>query len=99
MNRLPLFEGRPVCKEEVIRIVQNEAPECIRESADNYEWDYGEFHWRYLSEDYLVDMLDLQKELSRFEKFNSEYAQDQVISRLRNFNKVFLIIPTGEILT
>lgn len=92
-----LIYGRPAKPEEVIRIKMLEEPVYEQTEFDRWEWtDNGEFEWsRYLDgslQKYCVDQNDLKNEVA-----TTNFDYDAVLTKLLNFHKVFLIIPTGEI--
>ena len=74
-----------------------EEPSYERVAFDKWEWeDLGEFEWAYDGDKFSVDMRDLKKEIDETEFIG---RSDEILTRLINFRKVFLIIPTGEIVT
>lgn len=71
-------------------------PEMEITSIDHAEMDLGEFEWQYDGAKFKVDLNGLKKELAAT-VFKS--ITDDVISRVVNFNKVYLLIPTKEVMT
>jgi len=101
-KRVPLVRGRPVTKEEVIRVVMNEVPEYRKTTPTTWEWtEPGEFEWKFFDSEkqkmvkFLVDQKGLQREVEAT-VFKDRW--EQILSTLLNFRKVFLIIPTREII-
>lgn len=74
-------------KEDVIRIVVIELPEQFKSGEGLYEW-------RFMTDKHLMDVVTLQKELSRtYDRMQVE----RILDRLYNFRKAYLNLHTGEI--
>ena len=74
----------------------NERPQYQCSGIDHGEWvSKGEFEWSYMGETFLVNQTDLVKEID-----NTVFVGkgQTIINRLVNFHKLFLIIPTFEII-
>jgi hypothetical protein len=92
-----LIKGQPAQPEEVIRIKMFEEPTYEKTEDMKWEWtSLGSFEWSYLKDKYVVNMYDLKKEIDNT-SFAGQY--DKILTRLINFRKAFLVIPTGEIVT
>lgn len=74
--------------EDVVRIIRIENPAAIVKGEGIYEW-------RYMKEKYFIDCIDLKKDVERMLPGRSE----DVIHRLTNFKQVYIILPTGEVIT
>jgi hypothetical protein len=91
------IKGQPPKKEEVIRIIMLVRPELEQTDIDKWEWvEPGEFEWSYLGDKFIVDKDDLMKELAKT-PFNR--IANEVYDRVCCFNKVFLLIPTLEVVS
>lgn len=73
---------------DVVRIDRIEAPT----SRDKGE---GLYEWRHLKKKYSLDFLDLLKEIEEFLPGRGE----EVVERLMNFPRVFLVRSTGEVIS
>ena len=74
--------------EDVIRIVAEELPTTPDKGDGLYEW-------RWCTDKYYLDFVDLGKEIDKVMPGRSE----EILERLQNFRKVFLILNTGEVFT
>lgn len=62
-------------------------------NPEHRERGEGLYEWRYLKRKYQLDFLDLLKEIEGVMPGRSE----DVVERLMNFPRVFLVLNTGEI--
>ena len=98
-NRPHLVNGKPVKPDDVIRVRMIDEPTYEQTDFDRWEWETGEFEWAYYQDGKLikfnVDMHGLKNEVDT-SPFAGRYKD--VFTKVTNFWKVFLIIPTGEII-
>lgn len=95
-SSLPSVQGRPVDKSEIVRVIMLEKPEYYKVDEFSWEWDEGSFEWMANGESFNVNLTDLKRELVAV---GFEEKLDDVISRVFNFNKIYLVLPTLEVLT
>ena len=88
--------NRYVTRKDVIRVKMIDMPEMEITSIDHVEMDLGVFEWQYDGAKFKVVLYGLKKDLAAT-VFKS--ITDDVISRVVNFNKVYLLIPTKEVMT
>lgn len=95
-ERSIVLGNRKLTPTDVIRVRMFEMPEDIVNGLDDIEHDYGEFEWSFGGVKFKIDLLGLRTELK-----NSpfKFVAEDVISRVLNFRKVYLVIPTMEIMT
>lgn len=75
---------------DVIRIDCLEKPEGVSRGDGLYEW-------RYLKQKYTLDFPDLIKDVEKLPGW--ETRGEEVATRLMNFPRVFIVIPTGELIS
>lgn len=90
-----LLNGQPLKAEEVVRVVMLTPPVYERTGPESWAWtEEGEFEWRHMGECYTVDMITLKRDVETLPNFKGK--SDEVLDRLLNFHKVFLVLPLGR---
>ena len=76
-------------REDIIRVEVIELP-------TQKEPGHGLYEWRYMDDKYVLDIMDLEKELAA-----KVTSHDPVVllDRLQNFRKIYINIRTGEVST
>lgn len=76
-------------KADIIRIEMIERPEL-------FEKGEGLFEWRYLSDKYTLDVIDLKEEIHSLGGIFADRAET-IMDRVFNMRRVYLNLRTGEV--